>query len=163
MGPSDPSDFDAFYEARAPSLVRTIYLRTGDVTRAEDCVQEAFIRAWRKWDRLNGDDPVGWVTTVAWRLAIRAWRRSMREAVSNHGAGSTADPPPRFEELVALRDLLGNLPTPQGDVLLLHYLEDLSVRDVSKVLGMREGTIKSHLSRGRANLQAAISEKGAPA
>ncbi|WP_216658507.1 sigma factor [Nocardioides sp. zg-1230] len=62
---SNSGSFDAFYAARAPRLVRNIYLRTGDATRAEDCVQEAFVRAWRRWDRLENDDPVGWVTTVA--------------------------------------------------------------------------------------------------
>ena len=40
------ADFDAFYEARVRGLVTTIYLRTGDFARAQECVQEAFVRAW---------------------------------------------------------------------------------------------------------------------
>lgn len=157
MGNSD--SFDAFYAARAPRLVRTIYLRTGDVTRAEDCVQEAFVRAWRKWDHLEQADPIGWVTTVAWRLAIREWRRTTRAAPTWVGSEPrTVEHPP--EEVIALHQVLNALPTGQRDVLVLHYLEDLPVRDVAALLGMPEGTVKSHLSRGRDALRGSLAPGG---
>lgn len=156
----DAAGFDEFYAARAPSLVRTILARTGDRTRAEDCVQEAFVRAWRRWRRLEHDDPVGWVTTVAWRLAVKDWHRGRREtdAWRDGRAPTSADLP---TELVELRDALSRLPRAQADVLLLHYLEDLPVRRVADVLGMPEGTVKSHLSRGRAALATTLDPGGA--
>lgn len=71
-------DFDAFYTATAKRLVATVYAMTGDVAEAEDAVQEAYIRAWQRWDRLTreGEDPLPWVRTVAMRLAIGTWRRT---------------------------------------------------------------------------------------
>ena len=158
---SNSDSFDAFYAARAPRLVRNIYLRTGDVTRAEDCVQEAFVRAWRKWQHLEDDDPVGWVTTVAWRLAIRDWRRALRETKAR--LGLTPDPLDTHpsDDLLHLHQALSKLPPAQRDVLVLHYLEDLSVRDVSELLSMPEGTVKSHLSRGRDALRGVLAA-GAP-
>jgi RNA polymerase sigma-70 factor, ECF subfamily len=154
--------FDAFYAARAPKLVRNIYLRTGDATRAEDCVQEAFVRAWRRWDRLESDDPVGWVTAVAWRLAIRDWRRTLREAAARVGLDARPREhirPP--DELIHLHHALGKLTPAQRDVLVLHYLDDMPVRDVSMLLRMPEGTVKSHLSRGRVALREALALGGA--
>ena len=48
----------------------------GDLAEAQDCVQEAFARAWLRWDSLTDGrgDPVGWVKTTAYRLAISHWR-----------------------------------------------------------------------------------------
>jgi DNA-directed RNA polymerase specialized sigma24 family protein len=45
--------FDAFYAASAPRLVRQLHAMTGDLTEAQDCVQEAFARAWQRWPRLE--------------------------------------------------------------------------------------------------------------
>lgn len=159
---SNSESFDAFYAARAPRLVRNIYLRTGDATRAEDSVQEAFVRAWRRWDRLENDDPVGWVTTVAWRLAIRDWRRTLREAAARLGLEARSREhirPP--DELLHLHQALAKLTPAQRDVLVLHYFEDMPVWDVSALLGMPEGTVKSHLSRGRDALREALALGGA--
>lgn len=158
---SNSGSFDAFYAARAPRLVRNIYLRTGDATRAEDCVQEAFVRAWRRWDRLENDDPVGWVTTVAWRLAIRDWRRTLREAGARLGLEARSREHIRpSDELLHLHEALVRLTPVQRDVLVLHYLEDMAVWDVSVLLRMPEGTVKSHLSRGRDALREALALGG---
>ncbi|GAA1907655.1 SigE family RNA polymerase sigma factor [Nocardioides lentus] len=157
----DATSFDEFYSARAERLVRLVYARTGDLGRAEDCVQEAFIRAWRRWGRLEGDDPVGWVTTVAWRLAIKDWHRRRREHDAWRGRPDFRTDVPA--ELLELRDALGRLPRAQADVLLLHYLQDLSIRRIATLLAMPEGTVKSHLSRGRAALATSLDPGGAPA
>jgi len=44
-------DFDMFYAATSRRLVRQIFAMTGDLSEAEDAVQEAYIRAWRRWPR----------------------------------------------------------------------------------------------------------------
>ena len=159
---ANSESFDAFYEARAPRLIRTLYLRTGDSTRAEDCAQEAFIRAWRCWHRLEHENPVAWVTTVGWHLAVRDWHRSIREARAKlsiaRDPSQGARPP---EELIHVQSLLSGLPPAQRDALVLHYLEDLPIRDISNILDIPEGTVKSHLSRGRENLRAVLEPRGA--
>lgn len=43
----DRTTFDAFYVATARRLTRHLYLATGDLTRAEKCMQEAYLRAWQ--------------------------------------------------------------------------------------------------------------------
>src|SRR5688572_19943342 len=42
-------EFDAFYAATAAALVRQVFAVTGDLAEAQDCVQEAYARAWQRW------------------------------------------------------------------------------------------------------------------
>src|SRR5689334_2449622 len=73
----DRGQFGEFYATSAPRLVAQIYAIVGDLAEAEDAVQEAFARAWARWQRVGSyADPVGWVRTVAYRIAVSSWRRS---------------------------------------------------------------------------------------
>jgi RNA polymerase sigma-70 factor (ECF subfamily) len=70
------SGFDAFYAATAASLVRQLHAFTGDLAEAQDCVQEAYARAWQRWSVVSGYDvPAAWVRQVACRLATSRFRR----------------------------------------------------------------------------------------
>ncbi|MYW30252.1 sigma factor, partial [Streptomyces sp. SID2119] len=61
---SKEAEFDAFYAATAKRLVATVYAMTGDLAESEDAVQEAYARAWQRWDRLTREgDPLPWVRT----------------------------------------------------------------------------------------------------
>jgi RNA polymerase sigma-70 factor (ECF subfamily) len=161
----DAASFDVFYAATASRLTRQLFLATGDLTRAEDCVQEAFMRAWRRWDELDGDgNPLAWVRTVAWRLAINDWRRLLAHlrAMARHGPERDVAPP--SADLIAVRDELARLPQPQRVVLVLHYFADMTVAEVAAVLDVAEGTVKARLSRGRDALatRLTVSEQGRP-
>lgn len=153
----DAKGFDEFYAARASQLVRNIYLSTGDLTRAQDCVQEAFVRAWLRWDSLHSSDPVGWVTTVAWRLAIKDWRRLTRELASYIRSGAPAEVGPPSADVVATQQALAVLPVKQRTALVLFYFEDLPISTIATVLDLPEGTVKSQLARGRDALKELIS------
>lgn len=151
---SNESDFDGFFAATAPRLVRHIYLNTGDLARAQECVQEAYLRAWRHWASVgNGDrDPVAWVRSVAWRLAINDWRRARRVANALVRRGAEQDQPPPSTDVVAVRQALRCLPKDQRTAIVLYYFEDLSVREAADLLQIPEGTVKARLSRGRTAL-----------
>ena len=64
----DPATFDAFYSGSVQRLTGQLYAMTGSRAEAEDCVQEAYARAWQRWDKVSGYcDPEAWVRTVAYR------------------------------------------------------------------------------------------------
>lgn len=157
----DAAGYDAFYASAAPRLTHQLFLATGDLTRAQDCTQEAFLRAWRRWDSLSRevDDPYAWVRTVAWRLAVSEWRRSLAQvrALVRHGPAPVV-PPPSGDE-VAVRAALAQLSLEQRAALVLHYFADLSVKDVAAALGVPEGTVKARLSRGRVVLSRLLQEE----
>jgi DNA-directed RNA polymerase specialized sigma24 family protein len=89
MGGSD--DFDAFYNATSRRLLHQIYAMTGNLADAQDCMQEAFARAWQHWQQVRrADDPAAWVRTVAWRIAASRWRKArngVRAIVLHHLVG----------------------------------------------------------------------------
>jgi len=152
------SAFDDFYTARLPGLVHALFLAGGDLERAEDCAQEAFVRAWRQWRKLEGDDPVGWVRTVAWRLCVDDWRGRRRESAALAKLRGPHESRMDFEDVHGVLALLAGLPREQAVVLVLHYVEDLAVDEVAEVLRLPVGTVKSRLSRARDTLRKAQRE-----
>ena len=149
----DSARFDAFYAATSQRLVRDIYLATGDLGRAQDCAAEAYVKAWQRWESLDGDrDPVAWVHTVAWRFAVSDWRRTVRQLRLLVRHGPPPDVPPPSDDVVAVRDALARLPEAQRVAIVLHHLEDRSVAEIAELTGVPAGTVKARLSRGRAAL-----------
>jgi RNA polymerase sigma-70 factor (ECF subfamily) len=152
--------FDAFYGARAPGLVRQLHAMSGDLTVAQDSVQEACARAWQRWDVVGGyDDPAAWVRQVAWRLAVSRLRRAKHGLGLLRRHGPPPDAPAASPDHVALVAALRRLPEAQRRALVLHHLCDLSVEQVAAETGSAAGTVKARLSRGRAALAALLSEE----
>ena len=159
----DADEFDAFYTLSFPRIVNQVYAMIGDRDEAQDCVQEAFVRAWSRRRQLDGTgSPEGWVRLTAYRLAVSNWRRAVRSRRSPDRAVQPAgNQPPPDEARVALLQALGRLPSDQRHALVLHHLCDLPVAEVSEVVGAPVGTVKARLSRGRATLQSLLAEEGA--
>ncbi|MEU5684117.1 SigE family RNA polymerase sigma factor [Streptomyces venezuelae] len=142
--------FDAFYAATAKSLVATVYAMTGDLAEAEDAVQEAYVRAWQRWDKLvDAGDPLPWVRTVASRLAISTWRRTRNRVRAHFRHGPGTDVPELSADRVALMEALRGLPLQQRQVVVLHHLLDLPVEQVARETGATNGAVRTRLSRAR--------------
>src|ERR1700755_1128354 len=149
----DSGDFDAFYHGTARRVLQYIYLVCGDLTEAQDVVQEAYARAWQRWSTVSTyDDPEAWVRTVAWRLSANWWRSVRRRlALLPRISGPQSTPGPT-EDRVELIAVLRQLPEAQRRVIVLHYLYDLPVAQIASRTGMPPGTVKVYLARGRAAL-----------
>jgi RNA polymerase sigma-70 factor (ECF subfamily) len=146
-------EFDAFYHASFGRLVGQIYAMCGNVTEAQDCVQEAFVRAWDKRRTLDRDQaPEAWVRTVAYRLAVSRWRKARRALLAPDRSLQASPPAEPDVSRVALARALQQLPADQRRAIVLYHLGDLSVADVAAETGVPVGTIKARLSRGRATL-----------
>ena len=154
--------FDAFYARTAPGLVRQLHAMTGDLPEAQDCVQEAFARAWQRWSRLDRyDAPEAWVRTVAWRLAVSRFRRVTSGARALRRYGAAAQLPEPSADRVALLAALARIPAVQRRAVVLHHVAGLSVQEVADETGVPVGTVKARLSRGRTRL-AALLDEGTP-
>ena len=156
----DELEFDEFYSASFQRVVGQVYAMIGNRDEAQECVQEAFARAWahrRKLDR--AEHPEAWVRTTAYRLAVSRWRRTTRgRRPVDRAVGAPTETAAPSETHVALVAALKQLPEAQRQALVLHHIADLSVHDVAREVGVPEGTIKARLSRGRAALAAMLAD-----
>jgi RNA polymerase sigma-70 factor, ECF subfamily len=153
------STFDEFYDSSFRRLVGQIYAMCGNLAEAQDCVQEAFVRAWDKRRSLDTDrSPEAWIRTVAYRLAVSRWRRARKALRAPDRAYAAQTPREPDVSRVALARALQQLPPDQRRAIVLHHLCDLSVADVAVEVGVPVGTVKARLSRGRTALATLLSD-----
>lgn len=146
-------DFDTFYAAAGPGLVRQVHALTGDLAEAQDCVQEAFARAWVRWSRVREyEAPGAWVRLVAFRLATSRFRHLQTGVGVLRRHGPPDDTPGPDPSRVAVVRALQTLPTEQRVALVLHHMVGLTVDEISREVGSPTGTVKARLARGRAAL-----------
>jgi RNA polymerase sigma-70 factor (ECF subfamily) len=151
-----------------PRLRRYARALTGDMTSAEDLVQDTLERAWRRlslWR--SGSDLRAWLFTIMHNIFVNQLRGgSQRQNQAAELAASDLSVTAPQEDRLILRDLnkaLGNLSHDQREVVLLVGLEQMSYEEAAKVLGIPIGTVMSRLSRGRDQLRATMSGMGAVA
>ena len=156
----DERDFDDFYTASYRRLTGQVYAMIGNLDEAQECVQEAFVRAWAHRGKLDKTDhPEAWVRVTAHRLAVSRWRRTRLALRSPDRALSVPLTTPAADEThVALVEALRQLPEAQRQVIVLHHIADLPVHAVAAEVGVAEGTVKARLSRGRTALAALLSD-----
>jgi RNA polymerase sigma-70 factor (sigma-E family) len=159
---SGPDDRDAAYveyvAARQAHLRRIAYAICGDWHRADDVLQTALTKLYLAWPRLRDDtSPDAYVRRIIVRADIddrrRPWRR---ERAGLEGHDRAASPGLPVEERSALFEALQALPVMQRKTVVLRYWLGLSVQETARELGISEGTVKSHASRGRAGLQSVL-------
>jgi RNA polymerase sigma factor (sigma-70 family) len=150
---TDVSTFDAFYLREMPSLILLARALSGPAY-AEDIAQEAMLTAYRHWSEVSQyASPVGWVRRVCANRAVSTLRRRSVEARAllrlTVPTSHLDDSPAEVEEFWAH---VRQLPRRQAQSVALYYLYDLSVAEIADTLECSTGSVKVHLSRGRAAL-----------
>jgi len=146
--------FEEFVASRGRDLWRTAWLLTGDAHKAEDLVQTALMKCWRRWSSIADDGAVEayvrrtMVTTYTdwWR---RKWNAERPTEVLPDVNQVDGDPGLRQDTLVAL----ATLPRGQRAVVVLRFYEDLTEAQTAEVLGISVGTVKSQTSRALSALR----------
>jgi RNA polymerase sigma-70 factor (ECF subfamily) len=136
----------------------------------EDVCQEVFMKVFRKIDRFRGDSKLStWIATIAYNTSISYVRKQGRhrepsydedpllmnleiEQVFSH---KTVE---KDEAKKYLLQLIEKLPVNYRTVLTLYHLEEFSYKEIEKITGMPEGTVKSYLSRARKLLKEKLEE-----
>ena len=151
--------FNSLLEAQIPPLRRYARALTRNAVRADDLVQETFIRALRKQHLWHpGTNLRAWLFTMMHNQNVNNVRRAARDEVlvdieqSATMMVATTDPS-GSRQLQELESAVGGLPEEQRQVLLLVGLEGLSYDDTAAVLRIPIGTVRSRLSRARALLR----------
>ena len=140
-----------------------------DRARAEDLVQETFLRAWRHRSVLAGPRPAvrAWLLTVSRNIAIDEWRtRRFRSELPVAEVPEGGDPDDHTDELLqswVVAEALTKLSDEHRAVLLECYYRGRPVAEAAKRLGVPEGTVKSRTHYALRALRLALQELGVSA
>lgn len=147
------ADFRDFYVTEFPRIARYCTRLTGDSESGADVAQEACIRTYTRWFRVQ--EPKAYAFLVATNLVRKRWQAMERERVGRAKYEQQLAGQPRVgapQDLV-LRDLVDRLPDRLRDTVLLYYYADLPVADVARVLRRPVGTVKQRLNEARSVLR----------
>lgn len=156
--------FAALVDANQQAVRGFLRRFTGDGLDGDDIAQEAFVTAWSRLDRFVGKSSFrAWVIGIGYRIARDARRASVRAGMRDRAwlerQDCTQSAP--LEDIMALADAMAELPEDQRAAVALCLGEGFSHSEASEILNMPLGTVKSHVTRGRARLLAALGETDA--
>ena len=154
---NDQKAFEVLVNKYQSSLRRyLLYLTQNNQVLSDDLAQEAFIKAYVNLQSFKG---IAGFQTWLFRIAYRLYCDHIRSKkaiepndflpVESHNTEFTE----KTELSIDLSTALNCLKGEEKSILLLFYIEDMSINDIAKVMEMPTGTIKSHLSRGRSKLK----------
>lgn len=171
---SDRSEFERIVSPLLDSLYRTALRMTRNPEDAEDLVQDTCLKAYRHFDRFEeGSNLRAWLFKILTNLYINHYRKQSKEPATVDLA--EAEDYFLFKEMIAAGEVsryrspesdlfdrvlggdveraIGELPEEFRIVVVMAFLEGLSYEEISAVLGVPMGTVKSRLHRGRKMLQ----------
>jgi RNA polymerase sigma-70 factor (ECF subfamily) len=165
--PVDHGAFGRLVAQHQHRLFALVLMMVRDPAGADDVTQEAFIRAYRHFDRYDPRRPFyPWAATIAVRLA-QNWLRSRAGRTAREGTALDDAPPPvvpadTLDTLVTderdrrLWDAVSALPSGERTVVYLSYRQDMRVAEIARALDVASGTVKTLLFRARQKLRAAL-------
>jgi RNA polymerase sigma factor (sigma-70 family) len=150
-------EFEHVFAEAYHRVVGLVTAVTGDESLAEDAAQEAFARAYQRWNRVGRlDRPDLWIARVASRIAIDGWRKRRREtALEGTDRGHLSDDVQRLW----VRWQLERLSPMQRATVLLHCWEGRPVAEVATLLGRSQATVRTHLLLGRRRFRGFVREE----
>lgn len=150
-----PEDFEAFVTKHENKLYRTALTAMGNVSDAEDIMQEAFLRAYKKAPEFESDEhEKAWLIRVTVNLCksrLRSPWHKRTETILDSYPASEPEQHELLEQIMAL-------PSKYRTAIHLFYYEGYSVKDISELTGQREATVRSHLTRARQKLKSVLKE-----
>jgi len=128
---------------------------------AEDVFQETAVRVWRAFaGRPRLRNPRGWVMTIGYRAFLDMRERHGRHAelpdVADGRLALPMDAAGRAEECDRVQAAIGGLPEPMREVIALHYVGGLTLRQTAAAMEVSEGTVKSRLNAALGRLRSVL-------
>ncbi|MGH1562061.1 RNA polymerase sigma factor SigE [Mumia sp. DW29H23] len=173
-GPQAPTDasvgtWEEIVEQHSARVFRLAYRLTGNQHDAEDLTQEVFIRVFRSLDSFKPGSFEGWIHRITTNLFLDRVRRKSKFRFDRFGEGAeerltAADPSPERAWTDANLDAdveaaLASLPDEFRVAVVLCDIEGLSYEEIADVLGVKLGTVRSRIHRGRKQLRTALEHR----
>jgi RNA polymerase sigma-70 factor (ECF subfamily) len=152
----------ATYQHRVYRLALTM-LRNPQA--AEDATQETFLRVWKALPGFRGESELStWIYSIARnRCLSMLGRGSFKREVTVEQVPEVAADPQELEPFPMLMEALGQLDGRQREAVALFYLEEKSYEEMSRLMGIPIGSVKTYLHRARKLLTEFFAERQEPA
>lgn len=154
--------FSQIYDQYVGKIYRFIFMKVNSQEMAEDLTSETFFRGWQvfKKQEVRIENPPAFLYKIAKNLVIDYYRKKGQTKVISAESAGITDPRVNLEEKALLssdfetiRQALANIKEDYQEVIIWHYLDDLSISEVAKLLNKPEGTVRVMLHRGLKELR----------
>src|SRR6202521_1936862 len=165
--PGSEADFERLYQASYGKILGTLTAMLGDRAAAEDCAQDAFERAFKKWDSWQPIAPAeAWVHRIAINAAVSHQRkmrlREVGEVIRRIGRPGLGPDPQASVEHRDLADALAKLPPKQAAAIVLRHYHGYTNRAIAQALGIPERTVASRLAVAKERLRVMLKHSYGP-
>ena len=153
----------ALYDRHSRLVYRTALVIAGDPEAASDLLQDVFLRLHRFADRVDPGRPLEpWLYRMTvnqshdWVKRMNRWSQPLEDFVewlASAGKNPPYEAVDRNDEWQQVQQVISSLPLNQRIVVVLYYLNDLSLKEISDILDIPVGTVKSRLHYGRLALK----------
>ena len=161
------ADFQRLYENSYGKILGTLTAMLGDRAAAEDCAQDAFERAFKKWSSWQPVAPAeAWVHRIAINAAV-SYKRKMKlrevgEVIRRIGRPGLAPDPHDIVEHGDIAAALAKLPPNQAAAIVLRHYHGYTNRAIAQALGIPERTVASRLAVAKARLRVMLDDSYGP-
>ena len=169
-------EFSGLVASHRPQIFRFLLASTRDVDLAETLTQECFLKAHRNWGSFRGESSaMTWLMRIAinlqkdhWRnRRMQFWRHTRNNSVDldeasewlPSGESSAEQRVLAHERVGQVWQAVKGLSERQRTIFLLRYVEELELSEIAAATGLREGTVKAHLSRALARVRLELGGK----
>src|SRR6201985_507534 len=164
-----PPSWDEIVRTHSARVYRLAYRLTGNPHDAEDLTQEVFVRVFRSLSRYTPGTFEGWLHRITTNLFLDGARRRQRirfeglaDEMAHRLPGSEPTPAQAFDDRHLDDDVpaaLNALPPEYRAAVVLCDIEGFSYEEIAATLGVKLGTVRSRIHRGRAQLRAALEHR----
>lgn len=169
---SKEAEFLQHYDQFADAIFRYIAIQISDRERAKELAQDVFMKAW-EYITENGEirQMKAFLFHLSRNIVIDEWRRKYRsnlsiEDLTDKGVDFWDENEPSAIEKISnegdhkeILGLVGNLPATYREPILLRYVEDLSIKEISKILKTTENSVSVRIHRGLERIKKSMEDK----
>lgn len=153
--PNPRKEFGKIYDQCIGKIYRFIYLKVSSEEVAQDLCSETFLKGWEAYKNNSKiDNPSAFLYRIARNLVTDHYRQKGRNQTVSTEFVSIVDPQPDLEEkaaqgsdLAQIKASLANLKEDYQNVIIWHYLDDLSIKEVAKLMEKSEQAVRVTLHR----------------
>lgn len=152
--PADPTSFEELFLGVHDRLYRALYFVTGSSADAEELMQDAFLKLWERWDRIDTiEDPVAYLFRVALNGVRMHARRARMAASKVMPTVGSRDPFDDVNVREDVRRMLRGISPRQRAAIVLTDIFGYSSEQAATIMGIRPTTVRVLASQGRAALR----------